>query len=318
MVRAFQDKRNRGHKREEESELADDQGAAATHRSGVETPKKQIGLGHNRSNSRNSAVWRERVRRNRSRSICEGRKRVGNGAPAKGRPSSMVKCWEGRLGERGRDEEERAGVHSSHTVKGRPACCAESVLSSSAERVVENCKVSSPGTITRRTSNGKVSGSQAARNSQGKTLRDEGRDTPSRADKNDDDDRSVLSLSPLRTSGTYQHRDCDESLSASSAGGSAAVQEQLSVSSLPPMGTAATATAAEWMLEELSLEDSGASGSIASSADRHATDGGDTVKGGNNESSESNGGGGVGRKRGEPLASRQRQGSASNALVRTR
>ncbi|CAM9585171.1 unnamed protein product, partial [Sphacelaria rigidula] len=112
--------------------------------------------------------------------------------------------------------------------------------------------------------------------------------------------------------------DCDESLSASSAGGSAAVQEQLSVSSLPPMGTAATATAAEWMLEELSLEDSGASGSIASSADRHATDGGDTVKGGNNESSESNGGGGVGRKRGEPLASRQRQGSASNALVRTR
>lgn len=255
-------------------------------------PLEKVGL---QRSSRNSAAWRERARRNTP--IPE----VGGGVDeARENPPSKVKCWGRRVGETGRSDEE-TGV-CSRTVKDCPNR-AEDEKSSIAE--------SKP----RRTGDRRASSNRATRNSGDTTGKAESRgmmmscvgEGAPRIDR-DDDDRSGTSLSPLRT--TVEPRDYDEILSVSSASASV-INHELSASSLPPMGTAATtATITEWVFDDVSLEDSGISASLASSSDRNAADCGNGCNE-DNASDESGEGIGGGKRRGGSLSSRQRQGPAS-------
>ncbi|CAM9575233.1 unnamed protein product [Ectocarpus fasciculatus] len=132
--------------------------------------------------------------------------------------------------------------------------------------------------------------------------------------------------------------DLSESRSVSSANSLGVVQEQLSVcSSLPPMGGAGNGTgaggggaaAADLIFEESSFEDSVASASQASSAERCGVDAfgsgsdanGEGGGGGGGGGGGRGGGGGIGRGgkrgRGGP-APRQRSRSSSDEFVRTR
>lgn len=217
----------------------------------------------------------------------------------------MVKCWEGSTEKWGGGDEEgeRGGV-----VKGRgraetsPQRTKDFKASSHEGKTRGSVNVSTSSGVGR---NGGVAfgralsdGPRAGQHGKGRarTVRSafatmDGKDQPG-------GETSPLSL-PLEGDAC----DYEETLSISSAN---SVAQELSVSSLPPVGAVATAT--DMIFEELSFEGSGASASLASSSDRNGVGGGSDVDG------EDSGDGG--RKEGGP-APRQRRRSL-DALARTR
>lgn len=139
----------------------------------------------------------------------------------------------------------------------------------------------------------------------------------------DDDERSggakVAPLQlPLTAEDTYDS--CEGNMSLSSVSSVAAAQG-VSVSLLPPMGTATT-VATDLIFEDSSFEDSGASASLASPPEKNALDiadigGTGSGGGGSVDRASGSGGGDATRRKRGGAGPRQRSGSV-DAFVRTR
>lgn len=247
---------------------------------------------------------------------------------------SMVKCWEGGVAEKAegtrRGDEDRSRVGRVVRRRGRE----EEDAQRSRRRTTDdsNTPIAEVGGRDRGgrrddnpcaigTGHGRAPAASGqtlndetarVRQQQGKGRRAAGARTTRHVDDDDtaamDDDEKLGKLSSLQQLPSTTEDGCDcESLSVSSA--NSLVAQELSVSSLPPMGTATMAT--DLIFEESYFEDSGTSLSLASSSDRNCLDG--ASRGASGVVGEGCGGG---RRKRSPTR-RQRRGS-SDDIVRTR
>lgn len=211
----------------------------------------------------------------------------------------MVKCWEGGRGDRGESDEEAAAPSRRAAQSGYAHV--DTRWSTSYES--EACRTDVTVVSVRHRnsgSSGATDGSypdEGARHCRGKGVVRALANSALVDKEQQIEDRKIT---------PPWHTEDVESVGASSA--SSVVAQELSISSLPPMGM--SNANAELIFEESSLEDSGVSVSQMPSSEKRLTDFGGGRGGGNKC------GGGARGRRGGPFP-RQRHGSA-DVFVRTR